>query len=107
MKLEIGKPDYDCKAPFKKASIRGWRPGKEVPITVVTIQDMRRLHETLKGIRGIPTFAAYDPEAKKVWLQPCPNGEYELDLEFEPPASAAPGAPKRLARALAVSKDQA
>ena len=102
MKLEIGKPDYDCKDPFKKASIRGWRPGKEVPLVVLTIEKMRERHDTLKALRAVPTFAAYDPDAKKVWLFPCPNGEFELDLEFDAPVvPAAPSAPKRLARALA------
>src|SRR5690242_3539020 len=99
MKLEIGKPDYPYPTPFKKAWLRGWRAGKEVPLIMVTLKDIRNLYKTLPGIKGLPAYVSYDPVTKTVLLHPLPNGEYELELEPEVPVKEdAVGAGGRLSR---------
>lgn len=81
MKLTIGKPDYPFSAVIKSAVIRGRRPGKNIPLILMPYNEMKQRHEKLRYLRGMPTCVSFDPEKRKVWLHPSPDGEYELDIE--------------------------
>ncbi len=82
MKLEIGIPNYKTKGipDIIKAELVGRKPGRPVPLIVVSANKMRELHETLPNARGCPRYVAYDAKKDEVWTPPTPDGAYILDF---------------------------
>ena len=98
MKLEIGVPDYEHEGGLKRAVIRGRKAGRDLPLRVISLAGMKLQQRQLPNLRGFPVMVAVDPEARRVWLHPVPDGEYWLDItpeETPPPVTPLPtAAPK-------------
>ena len=89
MKLEIGKPDYPYQHAIREAVIRGRIKGRDLPLLMVTMSEMERLHDAhevkdKQYLRGTPLYISHDAKAKRVWVFPSPSGEYELDITRDP-----------------------
>ncbi len=82
MKLEIGIPNYPAKGvpDIMRASLRGRKPDKGVPLLVASANKMAELHGTLPNVRGCPRYVAFDAKKEEVWLHPVPDGKYILDI---------------------------
>ena len=91
MILKIGIPDYPftCLHEIAGASLKGRKVGKDVPVTLITHDDMKAAHEKWPNMRGCPTKVAFDFKKQRIWLHPTPDGEYDLIVDLgerkEPP----------------------
>ena len=90
MKLLIGEPSYDFRhvGDIRGAFLPGQK-GKDMPLTLVPMETMKRLHDELPHMRAIPTHVAFDRQHQKLWVHPRPKGEFVLEVE------RAPGVPEK------------
>ena len=90
MKLELRIPSYPHEGGIEKAVLRGRMKGKDVPLVLVTMEEMRAKHDSLPILQGCPLYVAWDEKANLVWLHPLPNGEYHLDITVPKNREASP-----------------
>lgn len=101
MILAIGIPDYPYRhvGDIKGGRLKGRKPGRDVPLILVTHEDMERMwaqhavtrkgksgqpDQTIFGLRGCPAYISFDKKAQRLWTFPASDGEYELLLEAKP-----------------------
>lgn len=85
IKLKIDVPDYPWDGGvLVGAKLKGRWKGRDVPVLIMGLADLMEKRERLKYSRGCPVYIAHDPKAKRVWLFPTPDGEYELLTEGKP-----------------------
>lgn len=83
MKLQIGIPDYDFRSlgRIAGAKILGRKAGRDLPLILVSAEDMAARHEKLPNVRGFPVYVAFDIKRQRIILHPAPDGEYELEVD--------------------------
>ena len=109
MRLTIGIPDYSLasQGDIKAAFIRGRKLGRDLNLIVVSIEDMAKTHTRfavvhrdqktppISRMRGMPVIVAFDRKEQRLWLHPCPDGEYELDVTMDSTVTTPAAAPAR------------
>jgi len=90
LRLAIGVSQYPWEHALKTAVIRGRKAGRDLPLRLVALADMRKMHDVLPNTRALPQVIAYDVAKLRLWFHPVPDGEYWVDLEpAEVPSAAA------------------
>ena len=82
MKLEIGKEKYPFRhvGEIKGATIKGFK-GKDLHLTLLTLDDMKERHKQMKDARAIPVYVAFDQKEQALWFFPTPAAPYEVNVK--------------------------
>lgn len=84
IKIHIGDADYRWKSPVHSAALKGRRPGQDLPLTLITVDEMESRRAKNQYMRACPASIAFDASQSKLMLFPIPNGEFVLIVRVKP-----------------------